>query len=86
VHESRHSWLVERLDDVEGRKDAAFDAAIQRAGSGQRHELTVVVCADVGDAPAMPADEHQLADAYVVSGFALAGRASGTTQCSHGAD
>jgi hypothetical protein len=80
THESEHGWLVERLDDVERRKDTALDAAIQRTGAGQRDELTVVVSADVGDAPAMTADADEIADAqgartvrrygtYVVSGF-----------------
>jgi hypothetical protein len=63
MHESEHGWLDERLDDVEGRKDTALDAVIQRAGPGQRHELTVVVSADVDDAPAMTADADEIADA-----------------------
>jgi len=80
LYESNDAWLVERLDDVEGRKDTALDAAIQRAGARQRDELTVVVPADVGDAPAMTANADEIADTqgartvrayrpYVVSGF-----------------
>jgi hypothetical protein len=63
MHESEPGWLVERLDDVVWREDTAFDATIQRAGPRQRDELTVVVSADVGDAPAMTAGADEIADA-----------------------
>src|SRR5579864_832118 len=52
MHEPEHGGLLARLDDVERRKDATLDAAIQRARARQRHELAVVVSAEVGDAPA----------------------------------
>jgi hypothetical protein len=82
MHESERWRLVERLDDIEGRKDTAFEAHVRRARARQRHELTVLVCADVGDAPAMTADADEITDAQharavrasvacVASGFRL---------------
>ena len=59
----------EHVDIVEGREHLSLDDAVRRR-AGQRDELTILVRANVNDAPARSADANPLRDLHRVSASA----------------
>ena len=82
AHDPRPRRARDRLDGVEGNKDAALEAEMRRREAAQRDDLAVLVRADLDDPPARAAHEHEIAGpngtAVVFGGLRNLHRASAT--------